>query len=86
MLQTKEGIPLSKWLLAAFLLCSSKKGMSAHQLRRTLGVTYKTARFLAHRIRFAMDSNTGLFGSGKNFLWPVTLVHDSISPLGVSNI
>src|ERR671918_161015 len=48
-------IPLNKWLLAFFLLCSSKKGMSAHQLHRMLGVTYKTAWFMAHRIRLAMS-------------------------------
>ena len=58
-------IPLSNWLLAAYLLCSSKKGISAHQLHRTLGVTYKTAWFLAHRIRHAMsDQGGGLMGSG----------------------
>jgi transposase-like protein len=61
----RSKIPLSKWLAAAFLLCSSKKGISAHQLHRTLGVTYKTAWFLAHRIRFAMtDTSGGLMGSG----------------------
>jgi len=48
-------IPLSKWLLAITLLCSSKKGISAHQLHRMLGVTYKTAWFMAHRIRHAME-------------------------------
>jgi transposase-like protein len=47
-------IPLNKWLLAFYLLCSSKKGMSAHQLHRSLGVTYKTAWFMFHRIRHAM--------------------------------
>jgi transposase-like protein len=47
-------IPLSKWLLAVHLLCASKKGMSAHQLHRMLGVTYKSAWFMAHRIRYAM--------------------------------
>lgn len=47
-------IPLNKWLLAFFLLCSSKKGMSAHQLHRMLGITYKSAWFMAHRIRYAM--------------------------------
>jgi transposase-like protein len=47
-------IPLNKWLLAIHLLCSSKKGMSAHQLHRLLGVTYKSAWFMAHRIRHAM--------------------------------
>lgn len=47
-------IPLQKWLFAFQLLCSSKKGMSAHQLHRMLGVTYKSAWFIAHRIRYAM--------------------------------
>src|SRR4051812_9265428 len=47
-------IPIGKWLMAIFLICSSKKGMSAHQLHRMLDVTYKTAWFMAHRIRFAM--------------------------------
>lgn len=47
-------IPLNKWLLAIHLVCSSKKGMSAHQLHRMLGVTYKSAWFMAHRIRHAM--------------------------------
>jgi transposase-like protein len=48
-------IPLNKWLLAIHLLCASKKGMSAHQLHRMLGVAYKTAWFMAHRIRYAMS-------------------------------
>jgi transposase-like protein len=48
-------IPLNKWLMAFHLLCSSKKGMSAHQLHRMLGVTYKSAWFMAHRIRYAMS-------------------------------
>ena len=47
-------IPLNKWLSAIHLLSASKKGMSAHQLHRMLGVTYKTAWFMAHRIREAM--------------------------------
>lgn len=47
-------IPLVKWLLAFHLMASSKKGMSAHQLHRTLKVSYKTAWFMAHRIRLAM--------------------------------
>jgi len=47
-------IPLHKWLFAVHLLCASKKGMSAHQLHRMLGVTYKSAWFMAHRIRYAM--------------------------------
>jgi transposase-like protein len=48
-------IPLNKWVLAFHFMASSKKGMSAHQLHRMLGVTYKTAWFLCHRIREAMD-------------------------------
>lgn len=51
----KSHIPINKWLLAAFLLCSSKKGMSAHQLHRMLNITYKTAWFMFHRLRYAMD-------------------------------
>ena len=47
-------ISLNKWLMAAFLICASKKGMSAHQLHRMLGLTYKSAWFMAHRIRYAM--------------------------------
>lgn len=47
-------IPLNKWLFAIHLICSSKKGFSAHQLHRSLGITYKSAWFMAHRIRYAM--------------------------------
>lgn len=47
-------IKLNVWLMAFYLMASSKKGMSAHQLHRALDVTYKTAWFLAHRIRAAM--------------------------------
>lgn len=61
----RSKIPLSKWLMAVYLLCASKKGMSSHQLHRMLGVTYKTAWFMTHRIREAMKTNpTGLLGSG----------------------
>jgi transposase-like protein len=62
----RSKIPLNKWLLATFLLSSSKKGMSAHQLHRMLGVTYKTAWFMMHRIREAMkDDGSPLGGPGK---------------------
>ncbi len=50
----KSHIPLNKWLAGFFLMCSSKKGVSAHQLHRTLAVSYKSAWFMAHRIREAM--------------------------------
>lgn len=48
-------IPLSKWLLAIHLLCQGKNGVSAHELHRTLDITYKSAWFMAHRIRYAMQ-------------------------------
>lgn len=47
-------IPVYKWLQAAYLMASSKKGISSHQIHRTLEVTYKTAWFMTHRIREAM--------------------------------
>ncbi|MGB7746367.1 MAG: IS1595 family transposase [Verrucomicrobiia bacterium] len=50
-------IPISKWMMAFFLICSSKKSISAHQLHRMLKVTYKTAWFMAHRIRFAFGGD-----------------------------
>lgn len=63
----RSKIPLNKWLLATYLICSSKKGMSAHQLHRTMGVTYKTAWFMCHRIREAMHVSSGpqLGGGGQ---------------------
>jgi transposase-like protein len=65
----RSKIALNKWVLAAHLMASSKKGMSAHQLHRMLGVTYKTAWFMAHRIREAMKedhaSNGPMGGEGK---------------------
>ncbi|MGO8842389.1 MAG: hypothetical protein ACLQF1_15035 [Methyloceanibacter sp.] len=50
----RSKIPLHKWLYATYLLMSSKKGMSSHQLHRTLGVSLKSTWFLMHRIREAM--------------------------------
>lgn len=55
-------LPLSKWLAAIHLMCASKKGISAHQLHRMLGVTYKTAWFMAHRIRHAMQQTLQVTG------------------------
>jgi transposase-like protein len=59
-------VPLHLWLQAMHFMCSGKKGVSANQLHRTLGVTLKTAWFMAHRIRLAMtDGGAGpLMGSG----------------------
>ena len=53
----RSKVPLNKWLLATHLMTSSKKGTSAHQIHRMLGVTYKTAWFMCHRIREAMTDN-----------------------------
>ena len=50
-------LPLRKWFLAIYLMCESKKGISALQLKRTLGVAYKTAWYLCHRIREAMGND-----------------------------
>jgi hypothetical protein len=65
----RSKVPLTKWLLATELLTSSKKGISAHQIHRMLGVTYKTAWFMMHRIREAMAPVAGteppLGGYGK---------------------
>ena len=63
----RSKVPLNKWLLATYLMSSSKKGISAHQIGRTLGVTYKTAWFMCHRIREAMTDRDGapMGGDGK---------------------
>lgn len=52
----RSHIPLTKWVAAFHLMCSSKKGISAHQGHRMLGLTYKTAWFMWHRIREAMKA------------------------------
>ena len=67
----RSHIPLHKWLLAIHLMASSKKGISAHQLMRNLGLgSYRTAWFLCHRIREAMGDDShkatgGLGGANK---------------------
>ena len=64
----RSHIPLNKWLLAAFILTASKKGVSAHQMHRMLGITYKSAWFMMHRLREAMkpSGKSGpLGGEGK---------------------
>jgi len=55
----RSHIPLNKWLMAAFLLCASKKGISAHQMHRMIGITYKSAWFMMHRLREAMRPLAG---------------------------
>ncbi len=59
----RSKVPLNRWLQAAYLLCASKKGFSAHQLHRVLDVQYKTAWFMFHRLREAMRSgDLSIFG------------------------
>jgi transposase-like protein len=61
----RSHIALNKWLMAFYLLNSSKKGMSAHQLHRTLNLDYKSAWFMCHRIREAMRAGgLGQLGGG----------------------
>jgi transposase-like protein len=60
----RSHLPLNKWLLAIHIMAASKKGMSAAQMGRMLGITYKSAWFLCHRIREAMDSPSGPLGGG----------------------
>ncbi len=48
-------VPLRKWLMAIWMMCSAKNGVSAHEIHRSLGVTYKTAWFMCHRVRKAME-------------------------------
>jgi transposase-like protein len=57
-------IPLSKWFAAIYLMCASKKGVSAHQIHRELEVTYKSAWFMCHRIREAMREQNPALLSG----------------------
>lgn len=63
----RSHIPMTKWLLATHLMCASKRGVSAHQLGRMLGLPYKTAWFMAHRIREGMRelSPAPVGGEGK---------------------
>ena len=61
----RSHIPLHKWLLATHLMCASKKGISSKQIERMLGITYKSAWFMTHRIRESMvPATAGPLGSG----------------------
>jgi transposase-like protein len=85
----RSKIPLSKWLAALFLLTASKKGVSAHQVHRSLGISYKSAWFMMHRLREAMRSGgllPPLGGSGKTVETDETYFHtiprDELLPKG----
>ena len=56
----RSKVPLTKWLMAAHMVNSGKNGVSAHEIHRTLGVTYKTAWFMMHRLRETMDEMNSL--------------------------
>jgi transposase-like protein len=64
----RSKVPLTKWLMAAHMFNSGKNGVSAHEIHRTLGVTYKTAWFMMHRLREAMNelNPTAMGGEGKS--------------------
>src|SRR5688500_4344047 len=75
-------LPLPKWFMAVLLMCEAKKGISANQMKRTLGVAFKTAWYLCHRIREAMSEaqparlsghvecdETYVGGKGKGYHW-----------------
>lgn len=74
----RSHIGLHKWLQAFHLMCSSKKGVSAHQLHRTLGITYRSAWFMAHRVRECMRAGglAPLGGEGKVVEADETYFHD----------
>jgi transposase-like protein len=64
----RSKLPLNKWLMALYLLMSSKKGMSANQMHRMLGVSYKSTWFMVHRLREALREGKmpgGLGGANK---------------------
>ena len=70
-------IPLNKWFAAIYLMCSSKKGISAHQLHRSLDITYESAWFMCHRVRQAMgtdDDNKmgGIVEADETYIGPRT--------------
>lgn len=63
----RSKIPLTKWLAALFLLTASKKGVSAHQVHRSLGISYKSTWFMMHRLREALRQGglAPMGGAGK---------------------
>ena len=64
----RSKVSLDKWLFAAALMASSKKGISSKQIERMVGVTYKTAWFMTHRLREAMKPGNSIFGGGSGIV------------------
>ncbi len=56
-------IPLTKWFTAIYLHTANKKGISSVQLGKNIGVTQKTAWYMLHRLRYALNNNNGVFGA-----------------------
>ena len=83
----KSHIPLNKWVLGFHLMAASKKGISAHQLHRMLGITYKSAWFMCHRIREAMApaANAGPMG-GEGSVIEADELYLSKAPLERDNV
>lgn len=75
----RSKVPLTKWWMAAHLMSSNKNGVSAHEIHRNLGVTYKTAWFMMHRLREAMTdlAPTPMGGSGKTIQADETYIGNS---------
>jgi len=81
----RSKIPLSKWLAALFLLTASKKGVSAHQIHRSLGISYKSSWFMMHRLREALRTGglAPLGGAGKTVEADETFIgKNAFSPKG----
>jgi hypothetical protein len=83
-------LPLWKWFFATYLLCESRKGMSANQISRMLKITYKTSWYLCHRIRHTMTqiAKPNLDGTvevdetsvgGKKIDWRAYLAHRTLN-------
>jgi transposase-like protein len=78
----RSKVPLTKWWMAAHMFYSGKNGVSAHEIHRALGVTYKTAWFMMHRLREAMADlkPTPMGGSGKSVQADETYYGNSSKP------
>jgi hypothetical protein len=74
----RSKIALHKWMIGFYMMCASKKGVSAHQLHRSLGITYEAAWFMAHRIREAMRQG-GLAPIEARSRWPRWQARDPLA-------
>ena len=73
-------LPLWKWFLAVYLMCESRTGTSANKIARPLGVSYKTAWYLCHRIRKAMaEAGSGEPGASAGVRRSITALHHGVS-------